>query len=148
MNRFDEDFNEIDPITARPFSSGHPDGVWIVSFIYSFILLFAFLGILMGLFKLVTGGGFDVASILSGVIGFVLFLPPIILLFRRSAKVLIIAFITLFLLLLGTGMSYLFAPESVVIPLICASVQGYICFYLLGLKKDNLLIETEGSMKN
>lgn len=139
MNRFDDDFNEIDPITARPFSSGHPDGVWIVSFIYGFILLFASIGILMGLFKLVTGGGFDVASILSGIIGFVLFLPPIIFLFRRSTKVVNISFITLFLLLLGVGMSYFFAPATVAIPLIFAGVQAYICFYFWGLKSDELL---------
>lgn len=30
MNRFDRDFNDTDPITRRPFSDGHPDGVWII----------------------------------------------------------------------------------------------------------------------
>ena len=33
MNRFDPNFNDTDQITQRPFSAGHPDGVWIVAIV-------------------------------------------------------------------------------------------------------------------
>jgi hypothetical protein len=31
MNRFDPAFTDTGPITHRPFSGGHPDGVWLIA---------------------------------------------------------------------------------------------------------------------
>jgi hypothetical protein len=47
MNRFDRDFNDTDPITHRPFSDGHPDGVWIIVILLGIPLFAAMLAILI-----------------------------------------------------------------------------------------------------
>lgn len=44
MNRFDKDFHDSDPITGRPFSSGYPDGIWIIGIIISLFLIATILG--------------------------------------------------------------------------------------------------------
>jgi hypothetical protein len=44
MNHFDRDFNDTDPITHRPFSGGHPDGVSIIVILLSIPLFAATLG--------------------------------------------------------------------------------------------------------
>jgi hypothetical protein len=46
MNRFDPDFNDADPVTHRPFSGGHPDGVWIIASVLGVPIVAAALGVL------------------------------------------------------------------------------------------------------
>jgi hypothetical protein len=139
MNRFDENFNNVDPETSRPFSGGHPDGAWIISIIYGFILLFSFFAIIVGLYKSIFGDNIELLPIMGGLINYALFLPPILLLLHRSAKALLWCLFLLALTVAALIISYISNPSALYSILGAIIIQGYICFYVYGLKKDNLL---------
>jgi len=143
MDRFDKDFHNVDPETSRPFSSGHPDGVWLISIIYSLpffipitvIIIAIFLGLIFGGISWSLVGSMAIAVIVNSL----LFLPAIILMFRRSAKAI---YYTLFLLLLsyiGLLAVYFLKPDVIIAGIVAIVLQAYICYYLYGLKKDLLL---------
>lgn len=60
MDRFDGNFNDVDPITGRPFSGGHPDGVWMIIIFYSLLVIVAIAHASFAVF-----GADDEASIIS-----------------------------------------------------------------------------------
>ncbi len=143
MDRFDKNFNNVDPETSRPFSSGQPDGVWLISIIYSLpvfipitvIIVAIFLGLIFGSTSWSLVGGMAIAVIANSV----LFLPAIILMFRRSIKAI---YYTLFLFLLsyfGILAAYFLKPDAIIAGIAAIVLQDYICYYLYGLKKDLLL---------
>jgi len=139
MNRFDKDFNGSDPETARPFSGGHPDGAWMISIIYGYILFFSLIGFLFGIYKSITGESIQGEMIIGAIISWILFAPPIRLIFMRSTKALFwcIGLLGIFICaLIGTFFSN---PESLLIIAIIVLAQAYICFYLYTLMKDELL---------
>lgn len=143
MERFDKNFNDVDSITSRPFSAGHPDGIWIGSIVYGFtIAVPLFVIIALSGIAIFTGGlnlNLLVKMAIALTINSFLFSPPIIFGFRRSKFALEYSVFLLALFLLGTVTAYLFQPEAVFAPLAIACLQGYNCYYLLGLKKDSLI---------
>ena len=85
-DRFNKNFNDIDPETSRPFSYGHPDGVWIISILFGLPVLCSALGFFATIVLFIFTGEFNPAGIVAFLISSVLFLPFILLLFRRSVK--------------------------------------------------------------
>ena len=141
MNRFDVNFNNVDPETSRPFSSGHLDGAWIISIVYGFLLFFATIAALYGLYQTIMGNKEQLALIGAGVIAYVLFFPPMPLLFRRS-KMALSWCLGLFALCVIALIASVFSGGGLPIPLILAVLaQGYVCFYIYGLVKDSLLFK-------
>lgn len=89
MNRFDPDFNDIDPATQRAFSGGHPDGVWLIAIIFGLPVVVAALAAIAAACMLVFGK-FTTALGIFVAVAVVTFLyaPPVVFLFRRSVRAL------------------------------------------------------------
>jgi hypothetical protein len=139
MNRFDADFNDVDPITSRPFSWGHPDGVWIIGIIYTLISLTSFVAVIAGVFKLFSPGWLGLALLVGGGVGLFLFLSAVILLFKRSQQSFYPA-IAILALSAGIFAIVSFVDfKSSLAALAALGVQSYICYYIYGLKKDESL---------
>lgn len=139
MSRFDENFNNVDPESSRPFSGGHPDGTWVISIIYGLILLLSWIAILVGIFSSLFGDKINLFPVVAGAFGIAVFLPVIILLFKRSVKALFSCLFILVLALSGVISSYLYNPSLLYGLLAVTLAQGCICLYVYGLKRDNLL---------
>jgi hypothetical protein len=139
MNKYSTNFNDIDPETGRPFSAGHPDGVWIISIVYSLIVFVSAGVALFGIYKIITGSDAGYAMFLAGATNTLIFSLPVYFLFRRSANaVYIIGFIAFLAVSAGivslfTGVSNKFVLSGI------ACLQIYIFIYVIGLKKDGLL---------
>src|SRR6476646_8950687 len=89
MNRFDRDFNDTDPITHRPFSDGHPDGVWIIVILLGIPLFAAMLPILISAIMVFFSKSLAGLSTFLIVVGAtaglsIVFVPPVFLLRRVS----------------------------------------------------------------
>jgi hypothetical protein len=136
MNRFDKSFNDTDPITGRPFSSGHPDGVWIIAILYSIPVILATAFALFSLFFRE-----DKSPIIAAAVVVIAYVPPIILLFRRS-KIAVwwIAAIS-GICIFPAVKAYFLEPNMTVLigALIALCYHGYMALFTLGLKKDELL---------
>ena len=148
MNRFDKNFNGSDPETARPFSGGHPDGAWMISIVYGYILFFSVIGFIVGMYKSVTGESIQWAMIIGPIISWILFVPPIKFIFARSANAL---FWCLGLLVIFTCafIGTLFSnPGGAAMLGVIALIQAYICFYLYTLLKDKLLFKDSEGLPN
>jgi MFS family permease len=150
MNRFDRDFNDTDPITHRPFSGGHPDGVWIIVILLGIPLFAAMAGALITAIMLVftrsmAGLGSFLGAI-AAVVGLsIVFVPPIVLLFRRSRHA-ITRISVLFSFFASTLVAGFVAPEDIPIrsQIFLAGVIGCVLFgsfifYLFRLKRQELL---------
>ncbi|MDQ2868713.1 MAG: hypothetical protein M3R59_09940 [Verrucomicrobiota bacterium] len=112
MNRFDPSFNDTDPITQRPFSGGHPDGVWIIAICLGVPIVVAALGVIVCVALLFfTPLRQALLSLLGAVAATVLisliFIPPIALLFRRSRHALtwLLCLLGLFVTVFGAGVT-------------------------------------------
>lgn len=139
MKRFDADFNDVDPITSRPFSWGHPDGVWIIGIIYTLISLASFVAVIAGVFKLFSPGWLGLMLLMGGSAALFLFLSTVILLFKRSEQSLYPA-IAILVLFAGVFVIASFLDlKSSLVALAALGVQSSICYYIYGLKKDELL---------
>jgi hypothetical protein len=145
MNRFDASFNEIDRSTGRPFSHGHPDGVWIIAIIYSLLIVGT---IASAVVTLIYTADSRLNAKLIGptlVIG-ALYVPPLVFLFRRSkigffwmlvlAVLFAVGGIVAALKLNGEGQ---LGTSALVGIAIGVAQQAYIAFYTYGLKRDSLL---------
>lgn len=148
MNRFDTNFNDVDPITSRPFSWGHPDGVWIIGIMYFLISLASFVAVVAGIFKLFSPGFLGLALLLGGSAALLLFLSTVILLFKRSEQSLYPAIAILALFAGGFVISSFIALKSSLVALAVLAVQSYICYYIYGLKRDGLLGARESALSN
>ena len=116
MNRFDPNFNDTDPITQRSFSGGHPDGVWIVAIVLGVPIVAAALGVIVSIAMLFfTPLGKALLGVLGALVITVvlclIFVPPILLLFRRSRHALtwLLCLLGLFLIIFGAGIT---APDQ------------------------------------
>ena len=150
MNRFDSTFNDTDPLTQRPFSGGHPDGVWMIAILLGIPIVLAVLGVfasavMLFFTKLTTGLITLLGVVVATVVMTLVFAPPIWLLFRRSRHALtwILGLLALFAFLLIA--SFTLPAES---PLrsqlqfagaIGSLLFGYFSYYLFGLRRQELL---------
>lgn len=139
MNRFDKNFNNVDPETSRPFSSGHPDGAWIIAIIYGFVLFFALVAALYGIYQSIFGENINLMPLISALVVYGLLLPPIFLLFKRSKKALTWCGGLLVIFLVALISTFFSNKEAALPLLVLVCAQSYICFYILGLIKDKLL---------
>ena len=150
MNRFDPNFNDTDPVTHRPFSGGHPDGVWIVAIVLGVPIVAAALGVLVAIVMLFfTPLGKALLGVLGAlvitVVTSLIFVPPILLLFRRSRHAItwLLCLLALFVIAFGAGIT---APEQNPIRsqleltggIGCLLFGGFI-WYLYGLRRQELL---------
>ncbi len=140
MNRFDKNFNDVDPETSRPFSGGHPDGAWIIAILYSYILFVALLSALFDIYQSIFGGKIQLVSVVSTIFAYGLLLPLVILLFKRSRKAITWCGFLFAASLFALVLTYIFDGGAVTYWLAVSAVQGYIFFYVYGLSKDKLLI--------
>jgi len=143
MDRFDKLFHDVDRVTRRPFSWGHPDGVWIIAIIYSMSVIAtggsAILTMLMA-------KQFLLSALVPFFVTSVLFVPPMILLFRRSKAavnwmlVLAIGYVAAGVAI-GTNLQRQGQFEATAFVGILAAVlmQGYFAYYAYNLKDDALL---------
>ena len=143
MDRFDRSFNDVDPITSRPFSSGHPDGVWLISIIYSLPISIPVAVIIFAIFFGLVSSGVS-WSLVGPMVGalFVnslLFIPLIILMFCRSVKAIYYALFLFALLCIGLLATSIFKPEFIIAAIAPIILHGYVCCYLYFLKRDLLL---------
>ena len=150
MNRFDSTFNDTDPITQRPFSSGHPDGVWMIAILLGIPIVLAVLGVVAAVVMLVftkftTGLITLLSAVVAAVVITIVFGSPILLLFRRSRQALtwILGLLAVFAFLLTA--SFTLPAESPLRPplqmagIVGSFLFGYCAYYLSGLKRQELL---------
>jgi hypothetical protein len=148
MNRFDKSFNNVDTVTGRPFSSGHPDGVWVIGIVYVLILAAAagaaVVGILTSVFAKQPYSPRTLAPLL--VMSF-LYLPAIILLAMRSASAVIWMVGLAFFFALGAVAAGILLSKSgqlsgatVAGMLFAVVAQAYAAYYTYGLKREALLL--------
>lgn len=145
MNRFDESFNGIDPESGRPFSFGHPDGVWMVAVIYLLLFLVTIIRAALTL-MLSSGASPSVELIAPILVTGALYLPPLLLLSRRSPAAAWWMW-ALALIYLSSGIAVALqqfeaGQRSIVPYLVITAVvasQFYIAVYTQLLKRDRLL---------
>jgi hypothetical protein len=151
MNRFDPEFNDTDPVTHRPFSGGHPDGVWIIAIVLGIPVVIAALGDLAAVLMLFFAKSF-LAAMLNLIIPLVatavialLFVPPTSLMFRRSRHslnwMLGLVGLTAVVAIAATSMpdgTPMKAPLQVS-GLIGSVVFASFAYYLFRLKREELL---------
>lgn len=147
-NRFDRSFNDVDPESSRPFSNGHPDGVWIVSTIFVMMTLVFVLRALLAIMAATKKGAgpLDVSAIVSAVVALGLYLPPVLLLFKRKAAAAALIWILVALSFIGavfggyrirlTGELPLMTILAIAVALACFV---YIGLYVQSLVRDRLL---------
>lgn len=149
MNRFDKSFNNVDPVTGRPFSSGHPDGVWIIGIFYLLVLTAAagaaVVGVLTSVFS---NQPYSPQTLVPLLVMSCLCLPPIILLMKRSASAVIwMVGLALFFALMAVAAGiYLdrsnqLSGAAVAGLLIAVSAQAYAAYYTYELKQEALLLD-------
>ena len=95
MDRFDRSFNEIDPKTGKPFSSGHPDGVWIITILYSLLSIGLIVSAIIALLSYVgsapeTRSAQVLLGVLGPLLGVVIMVGVMYFMFRRSNKAFIV----------------------------------------------------------
>jgi len=138
-NRFDNSFNDVDIVTSRPFSHGHPDGVWIASILYGLPLVGCVIGILATIVLFFIKGTFNAAVIIGLVLCGILFFTLISLMFKRSDKSIYIASFFTFLSVCAATFAH-GQHQMAFYALVGVSVANlYFVYYLFGLKSDGLL---------
>jgi hypothetical protein len=147
MDRFKEDFNNVDPITGRPFSSGHPDGVWIISIIYSLVIIASIGSFIFGTIQLFSNPEGALGGVVSGVINVGVYGSIILFLFKRSIIAAYINWFATVLIGVATTISFINIVELKFYLLAAFAVHLYIVFYINGLAKDGLLNNQKFSNK-
>lgn len=144
MNRFDESYNDVDPATGRPFSWGLPDGVWIVAIIYFLPVMATIVRTVLSI--IATKAEVELELFIPVIATSALYIPALILLFRRSKFAVIwtagIALLTLIgAVAIGTGMSEEGQLSTPVLVGLTAAVvgHGYIAYYTFALKREHIL---------
>jgi len=146
MHRFDEQFNDIDPATSRPFSGGHPDGVWVIAILYTvFALAGAGFGVIHTIGDL-KAGVFPVLGLANLALAFGGYVPVVIFIFRRSAKAVVwmvgllicVCIGSVTVLLSGTDFQGAYLATVIGVA-VAVAFQGYITYYVYSLKQDSLL---------
>jgi hypothetical protein len=145
MNRFDDSFHGIDPATGRPFSSGHPDGVWIVAIVYSLVVLGALAGLILPFIFSEKAPPITLAALGPVAISAALLVPPVVFLFRRStaavfwllglAVLACVGAILVVLKLRAGEVDY----TALIGPVVLIAAQSYIAFFAYRLRRDQLL---------
>jgi hypothetical protein len=139
MNKYSENFNDIDPESGRPFSAGYPDGVWIISIIYGLIALVSVGMAVSGVYKIISGSNAGYAIFMSAGINAFIFVLALYFLFKRSGNAIyIVGFIACFAVLAGAASFFLETGSKFILSGV-ACLQIYILSYVMGLKKDGLL---------
>lgn len=139
MDRFDTDFNDIDPITSRPFSWGHPDGVWIITIVYTLVSLASLAAVVVGIYKLFSPGFLGLALLVGGGVALFLLLWTVISLLKRSERSLYPAIAILALYVSVFVIECFMDLKLSLAALAFVGVQSCICYYIYGLKRDDLL---------
>lgn len=139
MDKFDKNFHNVDPATGRPFSSGHPDGVWIISIIYAIIALASLGTVAFGLIQFMSNQDNAAASIVAGTINLAIYGSIIFFLFRRSTIALSINYIVTIVLGLLAIASFYNNIEAKFLLLAIFMSHVYITHYMYGLVNDKLL---------
>lgn len=145
MNRFDPAYHEIDPATRRPFSAGHPDGVWMIAIVYGLITLAALVRVAVEI-KIRKATGLPVELLTSAAVALVAYIPPIVLLFTRNA----LAVVWTTLVTVGSAVGAVFIGMQMLqqntlgwpeIGALLAAVgfHAYIAIYTYLLKADSIL---------
>ncbi len=145
MNRFDDSFSGIDHSTGRPFSWGHPDGVWLIATLYSLPVMASVARVLLTLL-FSEGGVASLSVMLPLIITTVMFVPPIVLLFARSMLAFVwTVLLALLYLIVGIGYAVKLNHDGelgiVALLMIGAVVfgQAFIAVYTYRMKRDALL---------
>jgi hypothetical protein len=146
LDRFDPNFNDIDPESGRPFSSGHPDGVWILCIV---LLVGSLIGTGLSIMDIQTSIKNSIIPIvgitylLTVVIGYI---PPIFMLIKRKAfAVKWFLGLLIWTTFLATIVFFtdIISPDifhtEIVTTTIRLTVVAYIAYYVYTLKRDNLL---------
>ena len=146
MNRFDPNFNDTDPITRRPFSGGHPDGVWMIAILLGIPVFAAAVAVLVAAAMLIMGKFIPAIGILlMAAVAAILYLPPIVMLFRRRQQALywMLGLLTLDVITFVIGWSM---PEEnplrtqlQIAGIVGILLRGAFAWYLFGLKRQELL---------
>lgn len=138
-NKFDKSFNDVDSVTSRPFSHGHPDGIWVASILYGLPLVGCVVGILVTIVLFFVKGTFNPAAIVGLIVCGILFFTLITLMFKRSQKSIYMALFFAFLSVCAATFVHGQQPEAFY-SLVGVSIANlYLVYYLFGLKADGLL---------
>lgn len=141
MQNVDKNFNGIEPITGRPFSGGHPDGIWMLSILLSVIAFMMALLIVFTIFTFTRTGDLDVQILCGALFGLTTALFIVHSAFKRSQVCLKISFF-LFLLSIAVLIIQFIASDfqNALYTAINAVFFAVASFYLYGLSKDNYLL--------
>ena len=143
MNRLDPSFHEVDPQTARPFSHGQPDGVWIIGILYSLITTVA---VLFSIGTLIAQKGANLVALAPGVGALVLLVAPVVMLFMREkfaviwlVGLAILVATVLVLAIVRMHQADHYDIGQIVLLSLIPGLQLYAAIYSLLLKADDLL---------
>lgn len=146
MNRYSVDFNDVDPETGRPFSWGHPDGVWMISIVYCLIALVSVGAAIFGIYKIKSGSDGGYVMALSAIVTTLIFVLPVHFLFKRSTRAIhltcliaLLAFLSSAAFLSGFMDKYVLLGDAKYLLLGATGLQIYVFIYVVGLEKDRLL---------
>lgn len=139
MDIRNSDFNGVDPKTRRPISSGHPDGVWVISILLVILSLFSMGQVAI---DVLAGNLRDVATYITAFFSTLLcclYLSIVYALFRRSAAVIYLISILCFLNGVILGFSVLLNLGGTLVLVLSVGFDVCVLMYCLGLKKDAFL---------
>ena len=139
MDRFDKNFHDSDPETGRPFSYGHPDGVWIICLAYGAMVFGAVAMAAIALLGPIRGQPIDLKSIVPAAVALGVF-GPYLLLFARRSKVVVIYGMVLAVVYCLAMVASLKAPGSAALAMGAFTVaQIIIVAYTNALKSECIL---------
>jgi hypothetical protein len=139
MNRTDKDFHGVDANTSRPYSGGHPDGVWLIGIVYTLLSLIIGFSAATGMVgtSLITSGGRG--TMWLSMLSICLYVLTIILLFKRSAIAVFATVVITIFSILALVLTFLFNKEILISAVVLTAINSYIFYYVFGLKSDHLL---------
>jgi len=139
---FDKNFHGSDSITSRPFSSGHPDGVWMIAIVFYLLMAVPVVSLIISVGMVVFGlGSFNMIFAAMGVTALAIFLffPAVLLLFQRSGKIFYVFSFYSVVLILSVTFLYLFEHEMLPVAAGLLCLQLWANYYVFRLKQDKLI---------
>jgi hypothetical protein len=142
MHIDDKNFHGSDPKTSRPFSSGHPDGVWMIAIVFCLLMAVPIVGLVVSIGMMFFGAGsINIIFTAMGAtaVAIFLFFPAILLLFQRSGKVFYVFVFYSVILSLAVFFLYFFEKKLFPIAVGLILLQARANYYVFRLKQDRLI---------
>lgn len=138
---FDKNFHGVDPKTHRPFSAGHPDGVWIISIIYCILSIGCLGSIVFEVYNLIFSVKFNIQLLVLACLVLAALASSVFFLFKRRVKAIFVMFGLFGIITLLLFSSWMLSLEVVWLLAVLLMFQLIVIGYSFGLRKDKLLTD-------